>query len=104
MIPSEFLKLTKRPLVLVILVTKNGRRMNGADREVTLRLCNNLFKENARLKKVWCTRATFYEAGIQMNAIVSHPWLADEKIAGFPPFGRVGLVALGRGRPHHPSQ
>ena len=47
-IPSQFMKPARRPLVLV---TANGRRMNGGDREVTLRLCMNSSKENPNGKK-----------------------------------------------------
>ena len=35
-------------------------------------------------KKVWCTKAKFYEGDIQLDAILSHPWLAQERLGVFP--------------------
>jgi hypothetical protein len=60
-----------------------------------LRLCLNSTKENPNGKKVWCTKATFYEGDIQLDAILSHPWLAQERLGVFPHLE--GLAKLNEG-------
>ena len=69
--------------------------MEGGTKEVTLRLCLNSTKENPNGKKVWCSKVTFYEGDIQLDAILSHPWLAHERLGVFPHLE--GLARLNEG-------
>ena len=55
----------------------------------------------------WCTKASFYEADIQVDAILGYPWLAERELGVFPhlkalAFGHPKMILL-RGRQQGPK-
>ena len=60
--------------------------MAGGDREVTLSLIFGAkrHREKGGTRREWRTTATFHEADIQVDAILSHPWLEEKKLGVFP--------------------
>ena len=96
LIHARFLRPARNPLVLV---TANGCRMEGGTKEVVLRLCLNSTKENPNGKKVWCSKVSFYEGDIQLDAILSHPWLAQERLGVFPHLEGLARITEGDADP-----
>ena len=95
LVTPELLKPAKTPLTLV---TADGSRMEGGSREVTLQLCFASTTPNEAGKPEWCTRATFHEADIRVDAILSCPWMDSEQLGVFP-----HLEALARVNPDDPA-
>ena len=59
------------------LITASGERMEGGQLEVQLTM-------HLRVRgtgQEWSAQATFYEADIQMDAIIGYPWLKAHKLA-----------------------
>lgn len=88
-VSAHLFRPAERPLTLL---TADGSRMDGGQREVTLRLCLGTTRPNKEGKEEWCTRATFHEADIQVDLILSCPWLARQQLGVFPHMK--GLVKL----------
>ncbi len=66
------------------LVTADGKRMPGGTQEVTLRLEFGAEPLNREGEATWSTTATFHDAGIHVDAILSYPWLNRARLGVFP--------------------
>jgi len=101
MVPST------RPLALY---TADGSRMDGGRREVNLALVFGARKWRERKGPAWDWRATasFHEADIQVDAILSHPWLVSKRLGVFPHLKSLALLTeplvLLRGRRAQPAR
>ena len=95
LLAPELMKTSLKPLTLV---TADGSPMEGGTCEVTLQLCFASSQPNAAGKPEWCTRGTFHEADIKVDAILSSPWLDSERLGVFP-----HLDALARVDPQDPT-
>ena len=62
------------------------------------------FHPSANAKGVyeWCTRATFIEADIEVQAILSYPWLEKAKIGVFPHLDSLAWISNKEGKPKKP--
>ena len=85
MVPST------RPLALY---TADGIRMDGERREVNLAVVFGARKWKERKGPAWDWRATasFHEADIQVDAILSHPWLVSKRLGVFPHLKSLALL------------
>ena len=50
-------------------------------------------------KKVWCSKVSFYEGDIQLDAIHSHPRLAQERLEYFPHLEGLARITEGDADP-----
>ena len=71
--------------------------MSGGKREAGLTLCFSTNKPDYRGQFKWCTSGKFYEAKIQVDLIISYPWLQKKKLGVFPHLE--GLVELEENEP-----
>jgi len=74
--PRHLMRVSPKPLALI---TANGARMGGGVCEITLGLCFHPSREGE-----WCTEATFHEADIQVDAILSYSWIKKVQLEVFP--------------------
>ena len=56
----------------------------GGTHEVALRICFQVPATQTAREGEWCAVATFHEAEIQVDAILSYPWTEEAKIGVFP--------------------
>ena len=89
LLPPHIMQISKNPLALV---TADGTRMDGGSREVTLKLTFKLDQPDQTGNVEWSTTGTFHDADIQVDAILSYPWLEQSKLGVFPHLG--SLVRL----------
>jgi hypothetical protein len=66
------------------LLTANGQRLAGGARIVETTLGFTPEKKGVRQKEKWYCNAEFYEADIQVDAILSYPWMVKNKIGVLP--------------------
>ena len=75
--------------------TANGQRLEGGERVAETSLGFRQILEGHPLDEFLWKNAIFYEADIQVDAILSYPWLRGQKIGVFP-----HLRALAMTEPH----
>ena len=77
----HLMKASPDPLALI---TADGTRMRGGSKEVTLQLCFHTNRPNQPSRMKWCTKGTFHDAEIQVDAILSYPLLEKAQLGVFP--------------------
>jgi hypothetical protein len=65
-------------------LTANGQRLAGGTRIIETTLGFTQEKNGMRQKEKWYCNAEFYEADIKVDAILSYPWLVQNKIGVLP--------------------
>jgi len=81
LLDSKVMRTSQHPLALI---TADGSRMRGGSQEVTLRLCFHTDHPDRYGRRSWCTGATFHDADIHLDAILSCPWMVREELGLFP--------------------
>jgi hypothetical protein len=74
----EEMRRSQQPLALR---TADGSKMQGGTQEVVLRLA---FNGGPQGGQDWNVVATFYEADLQMDAIIGFPWMQAQQLGVFP--------------------
>ena len=64
--------------------TVSGQRLAGGERQVDLMLGFRQVLQGETMPDLRWEPATFYEADIRVDAILSHPWMVETKIGVFP--------------------
>ena len=90
LLPAEHFKPSMRPLALL---TASGSRMEGGQREVSLELTFGAKHLKGGGPKTWTTMAAFHDADIQVDAILSYPWLEEKHLGVFPHLKSLALLA-----------
>ena len=80
---------SRNPLALV---TADGNRMEGGKKEVTVQLNFKVDHPDNPQQVDWSIPGTFHDADIQVDAILSYPWLEASHLGVFPHLG--SLVKL----------
>jgi hypothetical protein len=80
-IPQHFFKISPKPLRLI---TASGDEMFGGKREVELLLVFDQFWNGIPMCESFEGRGAFYEAKIDVDAILSYRWLYDNQLGVFP--------------------
>jgi hypothetical protein len=62
----------------------NGQFLEGGDKTIPLKLAFRHMVDSELIPGIKWEEATFYEAEIQVDAILSYPWLKKNKIGIFP--------------------
>ena len=89
LLPSERLRDARKPLALV---TASGCRMGGGLKEVPLKLEFAKTRADSQAVQEWSTMASFYDAEIQVDAILGYKWLAARRLEVFPPLKSLAFV------------
>ena len=66
------------------LVTASGHRMEGGDRTIDTQLEFSAYTSESQALGQIILGAKFYEAAIQVDAILAYPWLRENEIGVFP--------------------
>ena len=64
--------------------TVSGQKLPGGERQVDLMLGFRQVMQGETMPDLRWEPATFYEADIRVDAILSHPWMVETKIGVFP--------------------
>ena len=96
---ANLVKLGKMPRHLVYaapqplrFLTANGQRLGGGGTCIDLTLEFMQMVDGKMLPELLRTNATFYEADIKVDAILSFPWMAQNGIGVFPHLKAMALV------------
>ena len=81
LIPSRLMFAAEKPLKLV---TANGKLLGGGDTCVNLNMRFFQVVNGNQLPALLRRHAIFYDADIRVDAILSHPWMVENKIGVFP--------------------
>ena len=84
-LPSRLMSRAKEPLVLL---TADHSRMAGGDEEVSLDI---VFDTDVPDPSTCTLRGTFLDANINVDLILSYPWLEENEIAVYPHLGCLGV-------------
>ena len=81
MLPNGLFEETVQPLNFV---TANGESMRGGRRTIEIRLCFQLFVVGRPVTDFFWSTTEFYEGDIKVDAILSYPWLEENRVGIFP--------------------
>lgn len=81
LVPPEFLKMAKDP---VRLLAANNSVLFGGDKTVEIELHFQEEREGILSSNPLCFRAEFYVAEIDVDMILSYPWLRQNQVGVFP--------------------
>ena len=65
-------------------VTASGQRLEGGEHVVNVQLQFSSIEETGKKSRTFVFPTTFYEAAIKVDAILSYPWLLENKVGVIP--------------------